>query len=169
MNLQRSLAGKRQQRLCVRYRQIRVFRRQWQINYTIHALICALTCASVTTAQFHHMEQSGNWFTPHILLPHWITCYYSRIILSSLPLLLFSELFQHYYLRPNLCTTDLQTYTDLQTCTRQLMCIHTCKPSCWTRLSKNFYCAIIVLPRSVSSLVATADTTVCAYIHWARS
>ena len=97
MNIQHSLAGKRQQRLYVRYRQIRVFRRQRQIDYTIHALIRA----SVKTAHFHHMEQTGSQFTPHPLLPHGNTCYYSRIILNSLPLLLFSELFRHNYLRPN--------------------------------------------------------------------
>jgi len=63
------------------------------------------------------MEQTGSLFTPHPLLPHGNTCYYSwkhlllflnysqlfsilykvaiilRIILNSLPLLLFSELF----------------------------------------------------------------------------
>ena len=41
---------------------------------------------------------------PHPLLLHAKACYYSRIILNSLPLLLFSKLFCHNYLRPNLCT-----------------------------------------------------------------
>ena len=39
-------------------------------------------------------------FTPHPLLSHGNTCYYSQIILNSLPLTLFSELFWHNYLRP---------------------------------------------------------------------
>ena len=110
MNIQHSLAGKRQQRLYVRYRQIRVFRQQRQINYTI----CAPICASVVTAShFHHMEQTRSLFTPHPLLPHGNTCYYSRIILNSFPLLLFSELFRHNYLRPNSDVDMLTFYLQL--------------------------------------------------------
>jgi len=97
VNIQHSVAGKRQQRLYVMYRQIRVFRQQQQINYTIRALIRA----SVTTAHFHHMEQTGSRFTPHPLLLHGNTFYYSQIILNFLLLLLFSELFWHNYLRPS--------------------------------------------------------------------
>ena len=74
-----------------------VFRRQRQINYTIHALICA---SVATASHFHHVEQTGSLFTPHPLLLHRNACYYSRIILKFLPLLLFSELFRHNYLRP---------------------------------------------------------------------
>jgi len=47
------------------------------------------------------MEQTGSLFTPHPLLPHGNACYYSQIILNSLPLLLFSELFRHNYLTGN--------------------------------------------------------------------
>ena len=62
---------------------------------------CSDPCSSSTTAHFHHMEQTRSLFKPHPLLPHGNASYYSRIILNSLPLLLFSELFRHNYLRPN--------------------------------------------------------------------
>ena len=47
------------------------------------------------------VQQNGSQFAPHPLLPHAKACYYSRIILNSLPLLLFSKLFRHNYLRPS--------------------------------------------------------------------
>ena len=47
------------------------------------------------------VQQTGSQFAPHPLLPHAKACYYSRIILNSLPLLLFSKLFWHNYLRPS--------------------------------------------------------------------
>jgi len=71
---------------------------QWQINYTIRALIRAR--ASVTTvSHFHHVEQTGSLFTPHpfhtemfaIILELFsilYRCYYSQnyssIIISGL-------------------------------------------------------------------------------------
>jgi len=63
---------------------------QWQINYTICALICARASVA-TVSHFHHLEQTGSLFSLHPLLPHGNTCYYSRIILNSLPLLLISQ------------------------------------------------------------------------------
>ena len=74
-------------------------KQQWQINYTIRAPICA-RASIATVSHFHLVEQTGSLYTPHPLLPHGNACYYSRIILDSLPLLLFSELFRHNYLRP---------------------------------------------------------------------
>jgi len=69
--------------------------------YTIRALIRVR--ASVTTvSHFYHVEQTGSLFIPHPLLPHGNVCYYSQIILNSLPLLLIAELFRHNYLRPSL-------------------------------------------------------------------
>ena len=129
-----SLAGKRQQRLYVRYRQIRVFRRQQQINYTFHALIRA----SVTTAHLHHMEQTGSRFTPHPLLPHGNACYYSQIILNSLPLLLFLELFWHNYLRPTESVPTLSLHF-LSTIyyTLPMVCVPHC-PFCWGVLQLQF-------------------------------
>ena len=42
-----------------------VFRRQRQINYTIHALICA---SVATASHFHHVEQTGSLHhTPYFL------------------------------------------------------------------------------------------------------
>ena len=86
VNIQHSVAGKRQQRLYVRYRQIRVFRQQQQINYTI----CALIHASVTTAHFHHTPYFRMETLAIILklfsIPY--CCYYSQnysgIIISGL-------------------------------------------------------------------------------------
>ena len=49
-------------------------------------------------SHFHHMEQTRSLFTPHPLLPHRNACFYSWIL--TLPLLLFSEPFQHKYRRP---------------------------------------------------------------------
>ena len=83
-----------EQRLHLRYRQIRVLGLHCQqINYNI--------CASTeNVSHYYHVQQIGSQYAPHPLLPHANACYYSRIILNSLPLLLFSKLFWHNYLRP---------------------------------------------------------------------
>ena len=52
-------------------------------------------------------------FSPHPLLSH---CYYSQIILNSLPLILFSELFWHNYLRPSNLYTDRWTHLLISSC-----------------------------------------------------
>ena len=82
MNIQHSLAGKRQQRLYMRYRQIRVFRRQWQINYTIRALIRASVPSSTTRSK------------PEVYLHH--TAYFHTKMLAII-LELFSILYRCYY------------------------------------------------------------------------
>jgi len=83
-------------------------KRQRQINYTIPALICARPSIA-TVSHFHHMEQTRSLFSPHPLLPHGNAGYYSRIILNSLLLLLFPELFRHNYLRPIAIPSTLNT------------------------------------------------------------
>ena len=80
-----------EQRLQLRYRQIRVLGLHCQqINYNV----CASTA---NVSHYYHVQQTGSEFAPHPLLPHANACYYSRIILNSLPLLLFSKLFWHNY------------------------------------------------------------------------
>jgi len=100
-------------------------KQQQQINYTIRALIRAKASVA-TVSHFHHVEQARSLFTPHPLLPHKNACYYSRIILNSLLLLLFS---QHNYLRPRSelkiqvawCTSEVNSSVDcnLQVGSRQ--------------------------------------------------
>ena len=81
-------------------------------------------CSSVTTAHFHHMGQTGSLFKPHPLLPHGNACYYSGIILNSLPLPLFSELFRHIYLRPTPIGLSNDGRKQLSNCVNVLFITH---------------------------------------------
>ena len=75
-----------------------------QANQSLRTTLNKSTTISVLVLQMSAIitivQQNGSQFVPHPLLPHAKACYYSRIILNSLPLLLFSKLFRHNYLRP---------------------------------------------------------------------
>ena len=80
VNIQHSLAGWSP---AVVWKKSLVSRKhaRWQrkINYTICALIHARASVA-TVSHFHHVEQTRSLFTPHPLLPHGNTLYYSWII-----------------------------------------------------------------------------------------